>query len=200
MASTIQKSKPTYGFLTVVEHPQLGLCGGYLVLNPAGRPLEFHCTAPIKPNRAQEILYGRTLHDFLYGEQIGGALIGNNDERPLLVFTDLKPVLAARRHVSMPLVMVLGDSATEAGDLPDGSADGDNPRSNKTYRVDAAGESIPRPALLRHGRNRLALSAADEADRPLVVDCLTGLDESFDLSEPFERIRAAIEEARQAAQ
>ena len=77
MASPKNNSNPTFGFLTVVDDARFGLCGGYLVLNPAGRPLEFHCTAPIKPNRAQEILYGPTLHDFLYGEQIGGALIGN---------------------------------------------------------------------------------------------------------------------------
>ena len=56
MSNIDAKSKPALGFLTVVEHPQYGLFGGYLVLNLAGRPLEFHCTAPIKPNRAQEIL------------------------------------------------------------------------------------------------------------------------------------------------
>ena len=75
MSTMDAKSKPTLGFLTVVEHPQYGLFGGYLVLNTAGRPLEFHCTAPIKPNRAQEILYGPTLESFLYGEQIGQTLI-----------------------------------------------------------------------------------------------------------------------------
>jgi len=65
MGNADAKSKPALGFLTVVDHPQYGLFGGYLVLTAAGRPLEFHCTAPIKPNRAQEILYGPTLHAFL---------------------------------------------------------------------------------------------------------------------------------------
>ena len=69
------KSQPALGFLTVLEHAQHGLMGGYLVLNPAGRPLEFHCTTPIKPNRAQEILYGPTLEPYLFGEQIGKALV-----------------------------------------------------------------------------------------------------------------------------
>lgn len=59
MASPAGKSTIALGFLTVVEHKQHGLFGGYLVLNQVGRPLEFHCTAPVKPNRAQEILYGR---------------------------------------------------------------------------------------------------------------------------------------------
>ncbi|MGW8256618.1 MAG: hypothetical protein ACWGMZ_03940, partial [Thermoguttaceae bacterium] len=62
------KTKTALGFLTIIQHEQHGLFGGYLLLNTSGRPLEFHCTAPIKPNRAQEILYGPTLESFLYGE------------------------------------------------------------------------------------------------------------------------------------
>src|SRR6266404_1210747 len=54
-------SEAAVGFLTVVSSEPHGLVGGYLVLNALGRPLEFHCTAPVKPNRAQEILYGATL-------------------------------------------------------------------------------------------------------------------------------------------
>ena len=50
------KSQPALGFLTILEHDQLGYVGGYLILNSAGRPLEFHCSAPVKPNRAQQIL------------------------------------------------------------------------------------------------------------------------------------------------
>ena len=70
MAAAHVPSSRLMGFLTVVEHPEFGLFGGYLLLNWAGRPLEFHCTAPLKPNRAQEILYGPTLEPFLYGEQM----------------------------------------------------------------------------------------------------------------------------------
>ena len=71
MSNTDAKSKPALGFLTVIEHPQYGLFGGYLVLNTAGRPLEFHCTAPIKPNRAQQILYGPTLESFFTASRSG---------------------------------------------------------------------------------------------------------------------------------
>ena len=56
-----QKSLPAIGFLTVTRDLEQGLFGGYLLLNALGRPLEFHCTAPVRPNRAQEILYGPTL-------------------------------------------------------------------------------------------------------------------------------------------
>ena len=53
-----------------------------------------------------------------------------------------------------------------------------------------------RLAAFRLGRNRLALPERLSADRQLVTERLGDLPESFDLAEPFGRIREAIEEAR----
>ena len=75
MKNTGPNSGCALGFLTVVDSPQHGLFGGFLLLNGGGRPLEFHCTAPVKANRAQRILYGPTLMPYLYGEQIGRTLV-----------------------------------------------------------------------------------------------------------------------------
>src|ERR1700674_2968908 len=85
------KPQGALGFFTVLEHGQHGLVGGYLILNSSGRPLEFHCTAPIKPNRAQQILFGPTLESYLYGEQIGQALLGKGATEPAVVCTALSP-------------------------------------------------------------------------------------------------------------
>jgi hypothetical protein len=103
------------GFLTVVENPECGISGGYLLLNPAGRPLEFHCTAPLKPTRAQEILYGRTLKPYLYGEQIGQTLIKKSRLAPAAICTDTEPVLAARQFVDLPIVWVQLPHAGSSG-------------------------------------------------------------------------------------
>lgn len=111
MSSSGSKSLPTIGFLTVCDYGEAGLCGGYLVLNAAGRPLEFHCTAPVKANRAQEILYGPTLRPFLYGEQIGRTLAERSKSSPQLVVTDAEPVLAARPLLSMPVVCLAPDGS-----------------------------------------------------------------------------------------
>lgn len=188
------KSKPSVGFLTVVEHPQYGLFGGYLILNMAGRPLEFHCTAPIKPNRAQEILYGPTLESFLYGEQIGQTLIGQSTASPLLVCTDREPALAAREYVPTPLVLVLPPEAQ----TPEPQVE-KTPAvaSGKFFRLDAA-HSGPRLATFQLGRNRLALPEHADEDRRLIAERLHDVADSFDLAEPFQRIRDAIEEAQQA--
>ena len=68
--SSGETPQPSLGFLTILEHEEHGLVGGYLLFTTAGRPLEFHCTAPVKPNRAQQILFGPTLESYLYGEQM----------------------------------------------------------------------------------------------------------------------------------
>ncbi len=59
--SKSQAKPAAVGFLSMVEHESLGVSGGYLVLNLAGRPLEFHFTAPLKPNRARKSFTGRRL-------------------------------------------------------------------------------------------------------------------------------------------
>jgi hypothetical protein len=189
MDATDSKCKPTLGFLTVVEHPQYGLFGGYLILNTAGRPIEFHCTAPIKPNRAQEILYGPTLESFLYGEQIGETLISQGSAPPLLVCTDREPALAAREHVSAPVVLVL------PSEVPSERVD-EEPK--RFFRIDRPHRGGPRLVTFQLGRNRLALPERADEDRRLIGERLADLAESFDLSEPFQRIRDAIEEAQQA--
>ena len=101
MNASGQKSLPAIGFLTVTRDDEHGFFGGYLILNALGRPLEFHCTAPVRPNRAQEILYGPTLEPYLCGERIGQTLLSKSKVLPALAVTDLESVLAARPFVSL---------------------------------------------------------------------------------------------------
>ena len=99
------------GYLTVIDQPKLGLIGGYLVLNPAGRPLEFHCTTPVKPSRAQEILYGPVLEPFLYGEQIAQTLIARSKMPVRFVLTDQAAALAVQSLVGIPVLYVFSPVA-----------------------------------------------------------------------------------------
>jgi len=109
-----KQPKDAFGFLTVVEHERHGLFGGYLVLNEAGRPLEFHCTAPIRPSRPQEILYGNTLRPYLYGEQIGQALLSKAKHPPSIILTDQRPALALQSLIEIPVTFVLPSEPEEA--------------------------------------------------------------------------------------
>jgi hypothetical protein len=94
------------GFLTVIDQPRRGLIGGYLILNQAGRPLEFHCTMPLKPNRTQEILYGNTLEPFLYGEQIARTLLIRSKVHVSYILTNTAAVLAVQEHIETPVFYV----------------------------------------------------------------------------------------------
>jgi hypothetical protein len=162
------------GFLTVVEDSDLGLVGGYLVLNAAGRPLEFHCTAPIRSSRAQQILYGPTLTPYLYGEQIAATLIAKGAANVLAVLTDQLAVLAARSLVEIPMGALLTEG---------------NP----------SGGSSPLPESLEGIARRLSFSPRHLSDGPELTRRLTELGDLFDLTEPFDRIREAIREAQRDA-
>jgi hypothetical protein len=200
MGTNRSSAKPALGFLTVLEDPQHGLFGGYLLLNLAGRPLEFHCTTPIKPNRAQEILYGPTLESFLYGEQIGYTLVGEAKTEPLVICTDREQALAVRPLIAPPVVLVLRpedvDTDAAAGEsVPKTPVE---PLGQRKFRLDSAHPAGPRLVTFSLGRNRLGVPQRSEDDRQRITERLADLDESFDLAEPFLRIRQAIEEAQQA--
>ncbi len=191
------KSNLSMGFLTVIEYPEFGLFGGYLVLNRLGRPLEFHCTAPIKPSRAQQILYGPTLQPYLFGEQIGRTLVASAKTQPLAVFTDREPALALREFVEVPVVFVPAESeSAAAGEPAVAGSSGSGLPAEAAYRVDPAHSASSRLTAFHVGRNPMAVPSWAADDREVVTSRLGELADSFDFREPFERIREAIEEAR----
>jgi hypothetical protein len=178
------KMPQTVGFYTVVEHEQHGLFGGLLLLNTTGRPLEFHCTAPLKPNRAQEILYGASLESYLYGEAIGRALLAKVSAAPQFVCVDRPPALALRECCESPVALVVSPAEPGSGAEP-------------LFRVDAAhgGASLRMFSL---GRHRLGVHRRYGEDEAHVTTSVGKLGEHFDLLEPFARIRGAIEEAQRS--
>ncbi|PQO39051.1 hypothetical protein C5Y96_04085 [Blastopirellula marina] len=187
MSNRNEKSVPTLGFLTVVEHTPGGLFGGLLVLNLAGRPLEFHCTAPVKANRAQEILYGPTLKPYLYGEQIGGALLAKLKSPALAVCTDTEHVLSLRDHSDIPVALI-PPSCVEDAVATDASS---------SYGSETAQLAVAPPHIrsFQLGGYEVAVSAQHEADRAVLESLWQEKSIDLDLNEPFTRIREAIEEA-----
>ncbi|MBA3313425.1 MAG: hypothetical protein M3552_02980 [Planctomycetota bacterium] len=94
------------GFLTAIELAGGGYVGGLLVTNRFGRPLEFQCTTPVRPNRTQEILYGTTLRSFVLGELIGKTLVEKSAVKPDVVLTEGDDLLELRSHVAQPVAVV----------------------------------------------------------------------------------------------
>ena len=156
------------GFLTAVDFDG-AVVGGYLVLNLTGRPLEFHCTAPVKPTRAQEILYGPTLRPFLLGEQIGGTLLGKSKAKASLIVTDQQDMLSARGVCDTPLACIdLSEHVTANQD-----------------------------AIIIDQRT-LTVARGYPGDRDAFQDRWQKFGVDLDLAEPFSRIHEAIAEAQKS--
>ncbi|RPI85674.1 MAG: hypothetical protein EHM42_06545 [Planctomycetaceae bacterium] len=106
MATQGKQEQLRLGFLTAIDLPEKGFSGGLLVTNHYGRPLEFQCTTPVRPNSTQEILYGTSLAGFLLGELIGGTLVDKASVKPQLILTDREEILELRNHIDLPVALI----------------------------------------------------------------------------------------------
>jgi hypothetical protein len=183
---TVESGKESFrlGFLTAIEVPERGFVGGLLVTNQFGRPLEFQCTAPLKPNRAQEILYGPTLIPYLLGDLIGRTLIEKVGVKPHLVLTERNDLLPLRDLVSIPVAFV--DEQSESAKTGHSA---DPPASEP--------EIAGAPSHFRLGRQILRFHAAHGDDRAIAQQGAATVPHDADLREPFERVREALKETAQ---
>lgn len=168
MSAPASNSGSCLGFLRVLELDGGGFVGGILVTNQLGRPLEFQCTSPVKPNRTQVILYGPTLAPFVYSELIGKTLLARLDIKPQLVITVQPPLLELRLHIAAPVAQLL-DPDTDLSVLPD-------------------------ETLLQIGRQHLAFHPDYSHDRDAAAERLSALPNDADLREPLERVAEALKE------
>ena len=165
MKVPVRKAPAPLGFLSVVERSELGFVGGLLIVNSLARPLEFHCTAPVRPNRAQEILYGPTLKEFVAGEQIGAALVDHAKAKPALLLTDSAAMLSLRSEHPTPLVCI------------------------------DAGEPVAADSETAFNWHGVRIFVREPGDQQQFEKLWPDYADSVDLSEPFERIHEALDEA-----
>jgi hypothetical protein len=186
--------EPSFGFLSTLDSPEHGYFGGYLIVSQLGRPLEFHCTSPVRPSRAQEILYGPTLQPFLLGEQISSALLNAAKTTPRLVITDTAAMLAARVQSKSPVVFL--QSRSDCAQV----ASGGTPTSDPD--VLAFEDDVEQSRLssfqnhIEFGGYELLLPTGFESERHAVLEALAQLTQHIEIAEPFGRIHEAISEAQ----
>jgi len=165
------------GYLIVSEISGLGFCGGLLLVTNTGRPIEFHCTAPVTANRAQQILYGATLKEFLVCDQIGVSLLQKLKQRPDAVLVQDRQLGKLSNSFDFPVVLV----------------DQQNPELHEPETQEQPKET---GHLLEIANQRFELfgTQTDQAEQ-----LLRSFAEALPISEPFERIREAINEAHSEA-
>jgi hypothetical protein len=164
------------GFLTAVEDPERGFVGGLLITNRFGRPLEFQCTAPVKPSRTQQILYGPTLKPYVLGELIGRTLLEKVGVKPHLVMVETEDLLDLRTVSSTPVASLIGGPAK--------SADSRGGKSASTVSNVTDGIKIAKETVMFH--------ASFPDDGGEIEKFAKIVPVSADLREPFERVREAL--------
>ena len=174
------------GFLTAVEDAERGYVGGLLITNRFGRPLEFQCTAPVKPNRTQQILYGPTLRPYVLGELIGRTLLEKVGVKPHLVLVESLDLLDLRAATSTPVVSLVSGTKTpkvkRAGET-ENQTNEQNGQSDKTL-----------PNSMRLGNEAVVFHTSHDEDRTEIEKFAKLVPADADLREPFERVREALEE------
>lgn len=157
------------GFLTAIHLENRGHVAGLLVTNKYGRPLEFQCTAPVRPNRTQELLYGPTLVPFLLGELLSKTLLERIGVKPHVVLTDRMEMLDSRPHVSLPVACIVDREAGREGER------------------------------LRIGKLQFVLHAEFSDDLKTFEKLAKELAGDADLLEPLVRVREALQETMKIA-
>jgi hypothetical protein len=170
MSKDGHSDKLRLGFMATVEVEGRGCVGGLLVTNSNGRPLEFQCTTPVRPDRTQEILYGKTLRPWLLGELIGKTLLDRVSIKPDIVLTCDPDLLELRNHTSTPVACTSEDSA--------GNSSGG--------RMTSSSEEL--------GGRRLRFHLGHEDDSKFVKQQLHLIPGQADLEEPLERVQQALNE------
>jgi len=70
------------------------------------RPFEFRVTSPIKPTRVQQILYGASLKNYVYGELICAPLVKATKEKISIVLIKDDYLIAMRPLVPTPVILI----------------------------------------------------------------------------------------------
>lgn len=149
MNSNEKESLPALGFITVVKSRELGIMGGYLLLNRNGRPVEFHCTAPVRATKSQHILYGPTLEPYIYGEQIARSLTVRATISPKLILTDKSGVMALRPMTNIPMALAEIPKLRKDAKVKDKTEEGQNTLSVENGTDEqASGSGQPDSAAL----------------------------------------------------
>jgi hypothetical protein len=193
MPKDSSKPEASFGFLSSLKSAEYGFFGGYLIVSPLGRPLEFHCTSPVNPSRAQEILYGPTLYTYLLGDQIAAALLQAAKLSPRLIVTDEPAMLSARMRAMAPMTLLVPACSTLA--VSNVAADESGARD---CNADISGTRTcgQNEGRFQVGDYELQMPVGFESEMGTITDLAAVLTQHVELREPFGRIHEAIREAQ----
>lgn len=150
--------------------------GAILITDSWGKPLEFRCTAPVRPNPVQRTLYGQRLLPHMAVELFGVPLLRNVQEKPGIVLVQNEFFFDLRRHTEFPLVRI---------------------RQQGT-QVKVSEDEKPSTSLLDSASGKFQPIIVEQHpeypdDRQTCLETLRDLFQRWDIIEPFERLKKALE-------
>jgi len=104
-------------FMDVLLFSDGAIRGGILTTDIETRPYEFRITSPIKPTQLQQMLYGTSLKEYVYGELICAPLIKATKEKISFVLTKERYILEVRPLVAVPIVLMSYDDTAVGNGL-----------------------------------------------------------------------------------
>lgn len=93
-------------FMDVILFSDGAIRGGILTTDMDTRPYEFRITSAIKPTQLQQMLYGTSLKEYVYGELICAPLIKATKEKISYVLTKERYIMEVRPLVAVPIVLM----------------------------------------------------------------------------------------------
>lgn len=153
-----------------------GVMGAILVTDSETKPLEFRVTAPIRPTSFQKTLYGDVLLEHILVELISVPLLNAVNEQIDIIVVKDPLFLGANHKQGIRVVRLLGD---------------DKQKSRNNTAIEALNTPM-------NGSVKGFIETSQKFSEELkgIKESLEKISEARNLSEPFERLKAACEQVQ----
>ena len=171
-------SQATIGFLGYREFEDgEAYRGAILITDEWSKPLEFRCTAPVRPTALQRTLYGKSLLPHVLTELIGAPLISSVREKPQLILIADEAYFDVRHRVSTPVIRVARQGGSKAKQ--------DDQAKSKSLLLQSASGKFDQVEIEAHWKFAADLDSSGERLRDLFG--------RWDLTEPFQRLAEGLQ-------
>jgi hypothetical protein len=171
-------SQTTIGFLGYREFDDgEAYRGAILVTDEWSKPLEFRCTAPVRPTQLQRTLYGKSLLPHVLTELIATPLISSVREKPQLILIADDAYFDVRHKISAPVIRVARSSGAKAKQ--------EDQSKTKSLLLQSASGKFAQVEIEAHWKFGGDLDSCGDRLRDLFG--------RWDLTEPFQRLSEGLQ-------
>ena len=143
--------------------------GAILVADEFSKPLEFRCTAPVRPTQLQRTLYGKSLLPHILTELIGVPLISSVREKPQLILIGDESYFDIRHKISAPVIRITKSNGSKS----------------KGLSIQSSSGKFEQLEIQAHPKFPADLDSAGDRLRDLFA--------RWDLIEPFQRMTEGLQ-------